>query len=132
LCRDEVRKAKTGMQQNLARNAKNVKKGFYRHARQKKKIKKSIPSLLSKTGKQVTVDEEEIEKFLPIKSLNHRMVRVGRDHKDHLIPTPLSWHWQSLFLHLSSGWTTRGLGEHSPSQSKGRSRSGPPEEPEHM
>lgn len=26
-----------------------------------------------------------------VESQNHRMVRVGKDHKDHLGPTPLSW-----------------------------------------
>jgi len=39
LCRDGVRKAKARMELNLARDAKNNKKGFYRYVSQKKKVK---------------------------------------------------------------------------------------------
>ncbi|KAK4821037.1 hypothetical protein QYF61_012217 [Mycteria americana] len=64
LCRDGVRKAKAQLELNLARGARNNKKGFY------------------------------------------------------------SLHWQPLFPHLLSGWTTRqGLGEQSPSHCKGISGS---------
>ncbi|KAK4829242.1 hypothetical protein QYF61_002507 [Mycteria americana] len=45
---------------------------------------------------------------------------------------PWSLHWQSLFPHLLSGWTSRqGLGKQSPSHCKRRSGLRPPVEPEH-
>jgi len=43
LCRDEVRKAKLQLELNLARDAKNNKKVFYRHVNQKRKVKESVP-----------------------------------------------------------------------------------------
>ena len=43
LCRDRVRKAKARMELNLARDAKNNKKGFYRYVSQKRKVKESVP-----------------------------------------------------------------------------------------
>jgi len=43
LCRDGVRKAKAQLELNLARDAKNNKKGFYRYVSQKRKIKESVP-----------------------------------------------------------------------------------------
>jgi len=42
LCRDEVRRAKAQLELNLARDAKNNKKGFYRYVSQKKKVKESV------------------------------------------------------------------------------------------
>ncbi|KFQ86650.1 hypothetical protein N337_07878, partial [Phoenicopterus ruber ruber] len=61
LSRDGVRKAKVRMELNLARDAKNNKKGFYRFASQERKVKESMPPLMSKTGKLVTMDEEKSE-----------------------------------------------------------------------
>jgi len=87
LCRDGVRNAKAQLDLNLARDAKNNRKGFYRYVSQKRKVKESVPSLMSKTGKLVTTGEKKAEVFNQIFCL--------------------SLHWQSLFLHLSSGWTTR-------------------------
>jgi len=43
LCRDEVRRAKAQLEPNLASDAKNNKKGFYRYVSQKKKVKESVP-----------------------------------------------------------------------------------------
>ncbi|GAB0209193.1 hypothetical protein GRJ2_003385000 [Grus japonensis] len=43
LCRDGVRKAKAQLELNLARDAKNNKKGFYRYVSQKRKVKESVP-----------------------------------------------------------------------------------------
>jgi len=43
LCRDEVRRAKVQLELNLARDAKNNKKGFYRYVSQKRKVKESVP-----------------------------------------------------------------------------------------
>ena len=39
LCRNGVRKAKVRLELNLARDAKNDKKGFYRYVSQKRKVK---------------------------------------------------------------------------------------------
>ncbi|KAK4828789.1 hypothetical protein QYF61_000846 [Mycteria americana] len=61
LCRDGVRKAKAQLELNLARDAKNNRKGFYRYVSQKRKVKESVPALMSKTGKLVTTDEEKAE-----------------------------------------------------------------------
>ncbi|KFP18135.1 hypothetical protein Z169_02708, partial [Egretta garzetta] len=61
LCRDGVRKAKVQLELNLARDAKNNKKGFYRYVSQKRMVKESIPPLMSETGKLVTADEEKAE-----------------------------------------------------------------------
>ena len=61
MCRDGVRKAKAWLELNLARDVKNSKKGFYRYVSQKRKVKESIPTLMSKTGKLVTTDEEKAE-----------------------------------------------------------------------
>jgi len=44
-CGDGVRKANQHLELNLARDAKNNKKGFYRYVSQKRKIKESVPPL---------------------------------------------------------------------------------------
>ncbi|KAK4821003.1 hypothetical protein QYF61_010734 [Mycteria americana] len=46
LCRDGVRKAKAQLELNLAGNAKNNKKGFYRYVNQKRKVKESIQNCI--------------------------------------------------------------------------------------
>ncbi|KAK4831467.1 hypothetical protein QYF61_017715 [Mycteria americana] len=51
LCRDGVRKAKAQLELNLARDAKNNKKGFYRYVSQKRKVKESIAPPMNMTGK---------------------------------------------------------------------------------
>ncbi|KFQ81576.1 hypothetical protein N335_14481, partial [Phaethon lepturus] len=60
-CRDEVRKAKAWLELNVARDAKNNKKGFYRCVSQKRKVKESVPPWMSKTGRHVTMDEQKAE-----------------------------------------------------------------------
>ncbi|KFZ52648.1 hypothetical protein N338_12088, partial [Podiceps cristatus] len=57
LCRDGVRKAKAQLERNLARDAKNNKKG-YRYINRKRKVKESVPPLMSETGKLVTANEK--------------------------------------------------------------------------
>jgi len=42
LCRDGVRRATAQLELNLARDAKNNKKVFYRYVSQKRKVKESI------------------------------------------------------------------------------------------
>ncbi|KAK4815257.1 hypothetical protein QYF61_023993 [Mycteria americana] len=61
LCRDGVRKAKAQLELNLARDAKNSKKGFYRYINQKRKVKESVPPLMNKNGDPVSTDEEKAE-----------------------------------------------------------------------
>jgi len=56
LCRDAVRKAKAQLELNLARDAKKKKKGFYRYVSQRRKLKESVPTLMSNSGKLVTTD----------------------------------------------------------------------------
>jgi len=103
LCRVRVRKAKVQMELNLARDIKN-NKDFYRYVSQKRKVKESVPSLRNMTGKLVTMDEKKAE------VLKNAFC--------------LSLHWQPLFPHLLSGWTSRqGPGEQSHSHSKRQSGS---------
>jgi len=54
---DGVSKTKVKLELNLARNAKNNEKVFYRYVNQKRKVKESAPPLMSKAGKLVTTDE---------------------------------------------------------------------------
>ncbi|KAK4824620.1 hypothetical protein QYF61_016926 [Mycteria americana] len=61
LCRDGVRKAKAQLELNLARDAKNNKKGFYRYINYKRKVKESVPPLMNKNGDLVSTDEEKAE-----------------------------------------------------------------------
>ncbi|KAM6103455.1 uncharacterized protein LJ206_014212 [Theristicus caerulescens] len=61
LYKDGMRKAKAQLELNLVRDAKNNKKGFYRYINQKRKVKESIPPLMSKTGKLITTDKEKAE-----------------------------------------------------------------------
>ncbi|KAK4816289.1 hypothetical protein QYF61_014587 [Mycteria americana] len=61
LGRDGVRKAKAQLELNLARDAKNNKKGFYRYTNQKRKVKESVPPLMNKNGDLVSTDEEKAE-----------------------------------------------------------------------
>jgi len=43
LCSERVRRAKVQLELNLARDAKNNTKGFYRYISQKRKVKYSPP-----------------------------------------------------------------------------------------
>jgi len=61
----------------LARDAKNNKKGFYRYVKQKRKVKESVPPLMSKKGNLVPTDEENAEvlnKFLPQFSISSSLI----------------------------------------------------------
>ena len=57
MCSDGVGRAKTRLELNLARRAKNNKKGFYRYVNEKKKVKESVPLLTNKNGDLVSTDE---------------------------------------------------------------------------
>ncbi|KAK4809167.1 hypothetical protein QYF61_006425 [Mycteria americana] len=61
LCSDGVGKAKAQLELNLARDANNNKKGFYRYINQKRKAKESVPPLLNKNGDLASTDEEKAE-----------------------------------------------------------------------
>ncbi|KFW92656.1 hypothetical protein N336_07629, partial [Phalacrocorax carbo] len=61
LCRVGVRRAKARLELNLARDAENNKKGFYRYINQKRKVKESIPSPMHKNGGLVSTHEEKAE-----------------------------------------------------------------------
>ncbi|KAK4833075.1 hypothetical protein QYF61_027737 [Mycteria americana] len=60
---DGVRKVKVQLELNLARDAKNNKKGFYRYVSQKRKVKESVPQLMKRNGDLVSTDEEKAEVF---------------------------------------------------------------------
>jgi len=60
-CKDDVRKAKAQLELNLAKDAKNNKRGFYRYVRQKRKVKESVAPPMSKNGKLVKMDKEKAE-----------------------------------------------------------------------
>ncbi|KFP63365.1 hypothetical protein N322_04034, partial [Cariama cristata] len=63
LCRDGVRKAKAQLELNLVSEAKKNMKGFFRFVNQKRKVKESIPPLMSKTRKLVVTDKEKAEEL---------------------------------------------------------------------
>ena len=58
MCRDGVGKPRVQLELNLARDAKNNKKGFYRYVSQKGKVRESVCPLMSKNGKLVTTDKK--------------------------------------------------------------------------
>ncbi|KFR06816.1 hypothetical protein Y956_10107, partial [Nipponia nippon] len=60
VCRDAVRKAKVHLELNLARDVKD-KKGFFKYINQKRKVKESVPPLMSSSGELITTDEEKAE-----------------------------------------------------------------------
>lgn len=56
-----MRRAKAKLELNLARDAKNNRKGFYKCINQKRKVKNGIPSLMNNTRKLIIRDEEKTE-----------------------------------------------------------------------
>ncbi|KAK4818984.1 hypothetical protein QYF61_022651 [Mycteria americana] len=58
---DGVRKAEAQLEQNLARDTKNNKKGFYVYINQKRKVKESVSPLMNKNGDLISTDEEKAE-----------------------------------------------------------------------
>ncbi|CAM5075663.1 unnamed protein product [Natator depressus] len=55
-CRSEIRKAKSHLEMQLARDVKSNKKGFFRYVGNKKKVKESVGPLLNEGGNLVTED----------------------------------------------------------------------------
>lgn len=51
MCRDVVRKAKAQLELNLAKSAKENKKGFYRYLSQKRKLQEGNITLIFKKAK---------------------------------------------------------------------------------
>ncbi|CAM4636979.1 unnamed protein product [Lepidochelys kempii] len=58
-CRGEIRKAKSHLELQLARDVKSTKKGFFRYVSNKKKVKESVGPLLNEGGNLVTGDVEK-------------------------------------------------------------------------
>ncbi|CAM4604369.1 unnamed protein product [Caretta caretta] len=58
-CRSEIRKAKSHLELQLARDVKSNKKGFFRYVSNKKKVKESVGPLLNEGGNLVTKDVEK-------------------------------------------------------------------------
>ncbi|XP_074790632.1 lysine-specific histone demethylase 1A isoform X3 [Natator depressus] len=58
-CRSEIRKAKSHLELQLARDVKSNKKGFFRYVNNKKKVKESVGPLLNEGGNLVTEDVEK-------------------------------------------------------------------------
>ena len=73
LCRDEVMRAKVQLELNLASDAENNKKGFYRYINQKRKVKESVPPLMNKNGNLVSTDKEKAE----VLNNNFALVFIG-------------------------------------------------------
>jgi len=61
VCRDRIRKAKTQMEINLARDVKENKKGFYRYRGRKRQAKESVPPLMKSNGELASSDMEKAE-----------------------------------------------------------------------
>ncbi|CAM5119753.1 unnamed protein product [Natator depressus] len=58
-CRSEIRKAKSHLELQLARDVKSNKKGFFKYVSSKKKVKESVGPLLNGVGNLVTEDVEK-------------------------------------------------------------------------
>ncbi|CAM5150605.1 unnamed protein product [Natator depressus] len=58
-CRNEIRRAKSHLELQLARGVKSNKKGFFRYVGNKKKAKESVGPLLNEGGNLVTEDVEK-------------------------------------------------------------------------
>ncbi|CAM4531595.1 unnamed protein product [Caretta caretta] len=62
-CRNEIRRAKSHLELQLARDVKSNKKGFFRYVGNKKKAKESVGPLLNEGGNLVTEDVEKANVF---------------------------------------------------------------------
>jgi len=60
-CRDATRKAKVHLQLNLARDLKDIKKGFFKYISSKQKTRDNVGPLLNELGVLVTKDTEKVE-----------------------------------------------------------------------
>ncbi|CAM4671219.1 unnamed protein product [Caretta caretta] len=58
-CRNDIRRAKSHLELQLARDVKSSKKGFFRYVGNKKKAKESVGPLLNEGGNLVTEDVEK-------------------------------------------------------------------------
>ncbi|CAM4689446.1 unnamed protein product [Lepidochelys kempii] len=58
-CRNEIRRAKSQLELQLARDVKSNKKGFFRYVGNKKKAKESVGPLMNEGGNLVTEDVEK-------------------------------------------------------------------------
>ncbi|KAG6923734.1 hypothetical protein G0U57_019529, partial [Chelydra serpentina] len=58
-CRSEIRRAKSHLELQLARDVRSNKKGFFRYVSKKKKVKESVGPLLNEGGNLVREDVEK-------------------------------------------------------------------------
>ncbi|CAM5129064.1 unnamed protein product [Eretmochelys imbricata] len=58
-CRNEIRRAKSHLELQLARDVRSNKKGFFRYVGNKKKVKESVGPLMNEGGNLVTEDVEK-------------------------------------------------------------------------
>ena len=61
MCGDRIRKAKAQMELNLARDARNNTKGFYRYIGMRRQMKEGIPPLIKQDGELASSDMEKAE-----------------------------------------------------------------------
>ncbi|GAB0182634.1 mitochondrial enolase superfamily member 1 [Grus japonensis] len=93
--REQVRKAKALIELNLARDAKDNKKSFYRYVSDKRRMRENVGPLQNETGDLVTQDMEKAEVlndfFASVftgKCLSHTaQVTEGRDWENAEPPT---------------------------------------------
>ncbi|CAM5172867.1 unnamed protein product [Eretmochelys imbricata] len=60
-CRNDIRRAKSHLELQLARDVKSNKKGFFRYVSNKKKAKESVGPLVNEGGNRVTEDVEKAD-----------------------------------------------------------------------
>lgn len=71
-CREEIRKAKAQLEQNLAMDVKNNDKHFFRYIGKQRKMKETVPFPVSKIGDLGATNmkkNEVLNKFLPLSSM---------------------------------------------------------------
>ncbi|GAB0207839.1 mitochondrial enolase superfamily member 1 [Grus japonensis] len=113
--RDQVRKAKALIELNLARDAKDNKKSFYRYVSEKRKTRENVGPLRNETGDLVTQDMEKAEVlndfFASVftgKCLSHTaQITEGRDWENAELPTvgedQVREYLRNLKVHKSMG-----------------------------
>lgn len=84
-------------EQNLARDLKNNKKGFFRDTHQKRQAKENVPTLIHEERKLATADMEKAEvlkKFFASVFSGSEVSSVSHN-PEHCIPRHLGGGWRS-------------------------------------
>ncbi|OPJ76317.1 hypothetical protein AV530_011098 [Patagioenas fasciata monilis] len=81
-------KVKVQLELNSARDTKIDKRGFYGYVSQKRKIKESVPTLMSKTDKLVTADKEKAEN---VKAVENYTIQLLSSRPTVSTPEVCSW-----------------------------------------